>query len=73
MNEVLNADRVLLMDKGMIIKDTKPIELFKDTNIEKYGIELPSVIKIRNELIKNGIELNDNILNVTELADALTK
>lgn len=72
MNEVLNADRVLLMDKGKIIKDTKPIELFKDTDIEKYGIELPSVIKIRNELIKKGIKLSDNILNVDDLANALT-
>lgn len=73
MNEVLNADRVLLMDKGKIIKDTKPIELFKDTDIEKYGIELPSVIKIRNELIKKGIKLSDNILNVDDLANALTQ
>lgn len=72
MNEVLNADRVLLMDKGKIIKDTKPIELFKDTDIEEYGIELPSVIKIRNELIKKGIKLSDNILNVDDLANALT-
>ena len=73
MNEVLNADRVLLMDKGKIIKDTKPVELFKDTDIEKYGIELPSVIKIRNELIKKGIKLSDNILNVDDLANALTQ
>lgn len=73
MNEVLNADRVLLMDEGKIIKDTKPVELFQDKDIEKYGIELPAIVKIRNELIKNGYNINDNILSIDELSKALTK
>ena len=73
MNEVLNADRVLLMDEGKIIKDTKPVELFQDKDIEKYGIELPAIVKIRNELINNGINLKDDILSINQLTEALTK
>lgn len=73
MNEVINANRVILMENGKIIKDTMPTELFKDTNIEKYGIELPSIIRIRNELIKKGVNIANDIQNINQLSEALLK
>lgn len=73
MNEVLNADRVILMDEGKIIKDTNPKELFRDKNIEEYGIELPSIVHIRNEIIKQGIDLDNDIVDVATLVEALKK
>lgn len=73
MNEIINANRVLLMDDGRIIKDTTASELFRDKDIEKYGIELPAIVKIRNELINHGYNISDQILSIEEIVKALIK
>ncbi|MCD5425732.1 MAG: ATP-binding cassette domain-containing protein [Methanosarcinaceae archaeon] len=56
-DEILRADRVILMNKGNIVSDTTPNELFKNENIENFGIEVPDLIKLKNALQK----INKNI------------
>lgn len=71
MDEILNADRVVVMNDSEIKYIKKPIEVFNDKNIEEYGIELPTIIKIKNELINKGIKIDTDANNARSIADCI--
>ena len=51
MDEIVNADRVILVDDGQIIKKGTPSELFADYElVQKSGLDLPPVAKLFNRL-----------------------
>ena len=48
MSEAAQADRIIVMQKGHVLADRKPAELFADDElIERAGLELPTVIELR--------------------------
>lgn len=50
MSEAARADRMIVMNKGHILADGTPQELFADTAmIEKAGLELPPIIELRQK------------------------
>ena len=64
MEEALEADRIIVLEKGRLASDSTPAELFSDTDlIEKAGLELPPVVELRDRL-----GLNKNIMTVEEIA-----
>ena len=72
MEESVRADRVIVMNEGKIIQDGTPEEVFSsEQNIRSAGLELPHVVRIRNMLIDNGLELSAHIMDMEGLADAL--
>lgn len=51
MDEIVNADRVILVDDGQIVKKGTPSELFADYElVQKSGLDLPPVAKLFNRL-----------------------
>lgn len=72
MEEVAEADRVLVMKSGKLLRDSAPEDVFADTKlIELAGLEIPAAVLLRNELIKNGINLSQEIISKDDLVDAL--
>ncbi|MBP7278519.1 MAG: energy-coupling factor transporter ATPase [Sedimentibacter sp.] len=72
MDEAVQADRVIVMDKGNIKLDGKPKEVFRNIDeIKKYGLDVPQVTELTQELIKEGLKLPPDIIDVKELVDIL--
>ena len=74
MEEVAEADRVLVMKSGKLLADSVPEDVFADTNlIESAGLEIPAAVLLRNELIENGISLSHEVINKDDLVNALCR
>lgn len=74
MEEVAEADRVLVMKSGKLLADSVPEDVFADTNlIESAGLEIPAAVLLRNELIETGISLSHEVINKDDLVDALCR
>lgn len=74
MEEVVNADRVFVMDNGSIVMEGKPREVFaQGEKLKKYKLDVPRATKIANELRKFGIAINNTVLDTDELVAELAK
>lgn len=71
MEEIVDSDRVIVMNQGEIVGEYTPKEVFNEVDISKYGIIPPKIIVIKNELVKNGINIKNDIMNVNNLVDEL--
>lgn len=72
MDEAVKADRVVVMDKGKIILDGKPKEVFLHRDLlKKVGLDVPEATEIANELISEGVNLPSDILDIDELSEAI--
>jgi energy-coupling factor transport system ATP-binding protein len=70
MEEAALADRVLVMDKGTIIMDGKPSEvLIKQDELKAVRLDVPQVTELMHLLKNEGLNVNDNIIDV----DSCTK
>lgn len=74
MTEALEADRVVVMEKGHIRFSGTPHEVFSRVDeLEKVGLEAPLAAKIASELRKSGIKLPEEIITDEELAEVLCR
>jgi energy-coupling factor transporter ATP-binding protein EcfA2 len=74
MDETVHADRVLVMDKGALVMQGTPSEIFKEKErILELGLELPLATRIADELIRRGVKLPDGILTEQRLGEELCK
>lgn len=71
MDEIIKSDRVLVMDDGIIAKEGTVEEIFDDKEIEKYGIVLPKLISIKNDLEKKGFHIDKKILTVDDFVNSI--
>lgn len=68
MEEAAYADRVIVMDKGRIIMDGTPPEIFVRTDeLTAAGLDVPQATQIAHELRKAGINIRADILSMDEL------
>ena len=68
--EAYLSDEIVLLEKGKVVIQDTPINLFSNEKIvEKYSLDIPFEIQIRNELLKEGHKVDDdNILeNAVEI------
>lgn len=73
MDEAVKADRVIVMDGGKIILDGKPKEVFTNIDtLKNAGLTVPEATELSAELIKSGIKLQKDILDIDELYNAIT-
>lgn len=72
MEEVVGADKVYVMDKGRVVMQGTPREIFSQVDtLKKYRLDVPQVTMLADELKKRGIKLPDGILRTEELVEAL--
>lgn len=71
-DEILLADRTLILDNGEIVAEIKKEELIDKYDIlEKYGIKIPTLLSILVELKKEGIDLHVSDFSVKEFSTAI--
>ena len=74
MEEVIHADRVLVMDKGKVVMQGTPREIFSQVEkLKELRLDVPQVTLLAYELKKNGIDIPDGILTIEELTEALKR
>lgn len=74
MEEAIGADRIIVMDKGKIIKEGSPREVFKEVEIMKrIGLDVPQMTEIAYELRKDGIDIKSDILTIDEMVNELCR
>jgi energy-coupling factor transport system ATP-binding protein len=72
MEEVIAADRVIVMDEGKIVMRGTPREIFSQVEqLKKYRLDVPQVTELAYELKKAGLDLPDGILTAEEFTEAL--
>ena len=72
MEEVIDADKIYVMDKGRVVMEGTPKEIFATpSKIKSYGLDVPQVTLLAEELKKRGLELPEGIIRTKELVDAL--
>lgn len=74
MDEVIHADKVIVMDDGKIVMQGTPKEVFSHVEeLKKYRLDVPQVTELAYELRKAGIPMPNGILTVDEFSDAFMK
>ena len=72
MEEVIGADRVIVMDDGKMVMDGTPREVFSRVEeLKSLRLDVPQVTELAYELKKGGSKLPDGILTIDELMEAL--
>ncbi len=74
MEEVIHADRVLVMDDGKVVLSGTPREVFSRVEqLKKLRLDVPQVTLLSWELKQKGFPLPDGILTTQELKEELQK
>ena len=74
MEEVIDADRVYVMDAGKVVMSGTPKAVFSRVEeLKKLRLDVPQVTELAFELKKSGIPLRDGILTREELVQELVK
>ena len=72
MQEAVCADRVLVMEKGRIVMEGKPNEIFSQVEkLKQCGLDVPQVTELAYLLAKDNVPLPRDILTVEEMVDCL--
>ena len=68
------VDRILVMNKGQLIFDDVPKEVFKHhEELEEMGLAAPQVTYIMDKLIKEGVVENSNATTILEAKEEILK
>ena len=68
MEEVVDADRLVVMDEGSIVMDGAPREVFSRVEeLKRLRLDVPQVTELAWELKQGGVPLPDGILTMDEL------
>ena len=72
MDEIVDADRVIVMEKGEIAMEGKPREIFSQVErLKSLRLDVPQITELAFELSKEGIDIDSNILTVDEMVNQL--
>lgn len=72
MEEIIHADRAIVMDEGKIAMEGTPREIFSQVEkLKSLRLDVPQVTLLAHELKQNGVLLPDGILTTEELVTAL--
>ena len=75
MEEVIDADRVYVMDKGHVVMQGTPRELFSQVDeLKKYRLDVPQITLLAHELRQSGLKgIPAGILTREELTEAISR
>ena len=74
MNEAEHADRVIVMNDGLVVMDGKPREVFtRKKELEDIGLAVPDTVSLLLSLREAGMDVPVDAITVEECADAIAK
>ena len=74
MEEVIDADKVFVMDHGHVAMEGTPREIFSQVDtLKKYRLDVPQVTILADELKKRGLDIPAGILRKEELVEAICR
>lgn len=74
LDEVLFADRVIVMNKGEIHSEGTPKEIFQQADVmREIGLGVPFIIELQEKLVAGGFETGSTVLSEGALLDQLWK
>lgn len=74
MEEAQNADRIIVMDDGVIAADDKPAKIFKNAKMLKsVGLDVPQTTELLIELNNNGFNIDTNAISIEEAAERISE
>lgn len=72
MEEVVDADKIYVMDHGRVVMEGTPREVFSRVDeLKAYRLDVPQATLLADELRKRGLKIPEGILKREELVDAL--
>ena len=74
MEEVVDADKIYVMDHGHVVMEGTPREIFSRVEeLKSYRLDVPQVTILADELRKRGLDIPAGILKKEELVEALCR
>lgn len=74
MEEVVEADQVIVMNRGKIVLEGTPKEIFsKVEQMQQYHLDVPQVTLLAHELRKKGMSIPLGVTRTEELVDAIAR
>ena len=74
MNEAEHADRVIVMNDGLVVMDGKPSEVFtRKKELEDIGLAVPDTVSLLFSLREAGMDVPVDAITVEECADVIAK
>ena len=74
MEEVVDADKIFVMDHGKVVMEGSPKEIFsKVDELKSYRLDVPQVTILADELRKRGLDIPKGILKKEELVEAVER
>ena len=74
MNEAEHADRVIVMNDGLVVMDGKPREVFtRKEELEDIGLAVPDTVSLLFSLREAGMDVPVDAITVEECADVIAK
>lgn len=74
MEEAALSDRIIVMNKGRIMKEGSPEEIFQDIGgMRKLGLDVPVATELAYRLFQKGLQLDRAIINQEALVEALCR
>lgn len=72
MEEVVNADRVIIMHAGKILLDGTPQEVFSQADVIKSAnLEVPLTVELGERLRAEGLDIPKGVINEEEMVEAI--
>ena len=72
MEEVVDADKIYVMDHGHVVMEGTPREIFSRVDeLKSYRLDVPQATLLADELRKRGLKIPGGILKKEELVEAL--
>lgn len=72
MDEALSADRVIVLDGGIVVMDGTPREVFaRKAELSAFGLRPPRAGELAEKIKKYGIDIADGLFTDGELTEAL--
>ncbi len=72
MEEAAEADRIVIMDRGNVMMDGTPQEIFcRRDEIREMNLDVPFAVEMGHRLRKRGVQVPETIINMEEMVEFL--
>lgn len=72
MEEIVAADRIIVLDKGQVVMEGEPRTIFRQVKrLKEIGLDVPQMTELAYELRREGLEITDDVLSIEEMVNAL--